>query len=194
MTEKLKGIVERIHDEQKEGQYGEYTKRGVLIRGKWYNGNVKKKTWDDFKQGDEVLLELERNGEYLNIVKATNLSDSVARPEDLSDAPKPSKTSQNKDFTPASALPRPPPSKEEINRWDAKDMLIVRQNALTHADNHINRLVVQGQKPTEKEYFDFAQRCVDWVYDKPKPKPKPEQKLEPEVGDAVKAKKNGATQ
>lgn len=146
---KVRGIVEQVSEKEAEGDYGSFTKMGVRIGDKWYNG-IKKEDWDPAQKGDEVILELEQKGEYLNMVGITNLAATSPKPA----VPKP-------------ATSRAAPSQEDRERWSAKDLLIVRQNALMHADAHMNQLIAQGQKPIEKEYFDFAQRCVDWVYKEP---------------------------
>lgn len=188
MTEKLKGKVERIHDEPMEGEHGAFTRRGILIGGKWYNGIPKDKTWDAFREGDEVLLELQKNGKYTNIVKLTNISGNVCEPEDFYEdqepPQKPPKPAQNKDFSqtannlPAlSALDYLRAIDEFVQRnktppevWEKKDQQIIRQNSLAHADQWMGAKIAVGEKPTEEEYFKFAQRCVDWVNSKPNQK------------------------
>jgi len=40
----------------------------------------------------------------------------------------------------------------------SKDVQIIRQNALAHADAHY-----LGQSPGEADYFAYAERCEKWV-------------------------------
>jgi hypothetical protein len=152
---KVRGNVTQISRKEAEGQYGPYTKVGIKMEdGTWWNG-IQKDDWDAFQEGDEVLLEVEENEKgYKNVVGLSNLSGTsgaVSQP----------KQAKVPDFKPANQLQE---SKKEVD-WDGKERRMVRMNALAHADAHF-----QGRTPPDNEYFDFAQKCMDWVYTEPEKK------------------------
>lgn len=60
---------------------------------------------------------------------------------------------------------------DKVNRsekpvdWDAKELRMIAQNALRHADEWAKiNASVYNTVPKEEEYFAFAKKCIDFVY------------------------------
>lgn len=186
---KVRGTIEQISEKTGASQHGEYTQVGIKINGNWHNG-FKKKDWDTYKEGDEVVLDIEENEKngktYKNIVGLTNLSEGSTEGKKQTGIP---------DFQPANTLPQEP--KKEVD-WDGKERRIVRENALTQANElltlrygiamHKGTIVsVPTQEDLKKELFQIAEECEKWVYrgpdtQKQSTQAQPEKKEEPIEG------------
>ena len=103
-----------------------------------------------FSVGDDILAEVEVNGKYVNLKKAQKPTPPPILPEPAQEP------LNGKDKVPAEV-------------WEAKDLRMVRMNALTHA-TAICLQVHKDEKLTETEMAEMikmtARNLVDWVYSK----------------------------
>lgn len=105
----------------------------------------------EIKVGDNVEVDFKVNTgpgkdnttiEYKNLVSIKKIS------------------SENRSVTPS--VPQSSTISQSV--WDEKDLRIVAQNALSHADEFRSIQQLRNKEVSEEEYFAFAQKCVDWVY------------------------------
>jgi hypothetical protein len=104
-----------------------------------------------FKVGDELIADIEVNGQYVNIKKLKKMETPPAPP---------AKVEKPKDAVP-----------QEV--WDKKDRMIVRQNVLSHSTEivkaHLDYLTLEEKKPMQP--LDIAnmvelvaEQLEAWIY------------------------------
>jgi len=151
-NEIIKGVIEKKYQKEITTVKGKATRTAYKIDGKTYSTLDKK--LGGFNEGDTVELAYVVSGDFNNIIDGEK-SDGATE-EDLSG--------------PNTPLDKPIAGQPSQAYWESKDRRIVRQNALTQANEFLK--LVKDKFPEKVSddmltyLFEVAKKCEEFVYRK----------------------------